>query len=119
MRTTMGSLRLAALATALGLLLVLAGCSNPERLQGMVDKMEPLAIEAALERARTDLNCGAVKTTVLSREHGDLANQYNVHRVIYRVEASGCRLKTIYSVACVPNAVCSAISESGTVQRAQ
>jgi len=97
----------------------LAGCSNPERLQGLVETMEPDAIQAAMERGRTDLNCGAVKTTVLSREHGDLANQYNLHRVVYRVEATGCKLTTIYAVACVPNAVCSAISESGTVQRAQ
>ena len=97
----------------------LAGCHNPERLQGLVDTMEPDAIQAAMERGRTDLNCGAVKTTVLSREHGDLANQYNLHRVVYRIEATGCKLTTIYSVACVPNAVCSAISESGSVQRVQ
>lgn len=117
MHTTTALYR-ATLAMAIGLLPLL-GCSNPERLQGLVDTMEPLAVDAALERARTDLNCGAVKTTVLSREHGDLSNQYNVHRVIYRIEAKGCRLSTIYSVACVPNAVCSAISESGTVQRTQ
>ena len=84
-----------------------------------MNTMEPHAVEAAVERGRTDLNCGTVKTEVLSREHGDLANQYNLHRVVYRIEAKGCRMSTIYSVACVPNAVCSAISESGTVQRDQ
>jgi hypothetical protein len=100
-------------------LLPLYGCVSPERQEGMVDKLEPQAIEAAIDRARTDLNCGAVKPTVLSREHGDLSNQYNLHRVLYRIEVTGCKLSTIYSVACVPNAVCSAISESGTVQRTQ
>ena len=115
--TVAGPCRLA-LAMTIGLAPLL-GCHNPERLEGLVTTMEPLAVEAAVERARTDLNCGAVKTTVLSREHGDLGNQYNLHRVVYRIEATGCRLSTIYSVTCVPNAVCSAISESGTVQRAQ
>jgi hypothetical protein len=97
----------------------LAGCHNPERLESLVNTLEPEAVEAAVERARTDLNCPTVKTAVLSREHGDLANQYNLHRVVFRIEATGCKLTTIYSVACVPNAVCSAISESGTVQRVQ
>jgi hypothetical protein len=68
-------------------LLPLTGCHNPERLEGLVKTMEPLAVEAAVERGRTDLNCGTVKTEVLSREHGDLANQYNLHRVVYRIEA--------------------------------
>lgn len=118
MHTTIAGRSRTMLAVAIGAL-ALAGCSNPERLQGLVDTMEPDAVQAAMERGRTDLNCGAVKTTVLSREHGDLANQYNLHRVVYRVQATGCKLSTIYSVACVPNAVCSAISESGTVQRVQ
>jgi hypothetical protein len=99
--------------------LCLPGCSNPERQQAMVDKLEPQAVEAAIERARTDLNCGAVKPNVLARQHGDLGSHYDLHRVVYRIEVTGCKLSTIYSVACVPNAVCSAISESGTVQRAQ
>ena len=85
-------------------LLPLLGCHNPERLEGLVQTMEPLAVEAAKERAATDLNCSAVKTTVLSREHGDLANQYNLHRVVYRIQAEGCQLSTVYAVACVPNA---------------
>ena len=118
MRVTVADLCRLALVMTIGLPPLL-GCHNPERLQGLVTTMEPDAVQAAMERGRTDLNCGAVKTTVLSREHGDLGNQYNLHRVVYRIEATGCRLSTIYSVACVPNAVCSAISESGTVQRAQ
>jgi hypothetical protein len=118
MRTTVAGMFHAMLGVAI-VVLQLGGCASPERQQGMVDKIEPQAIEAAIDRARTDLNCGAVKPAVLSREHGDLGNQYNLHRVVYRIEVTGCKLSTIYSVACVPNAVCSAISESGTVQRAQ
>ncbi len=118
MRTTHAGWWRTMLATTVGAA-ALAGCHNPERLEGMVNTMEPLAVEAAVERARTDLNCPTVKTAVLSREHGDLANQYNLHRVVFRVEATGCKLTTIYSVACVPNAVCSAISESGSIQRVQ
>jgi hypothetical protein len=118
MRTTAGGLCRSALALTIGVVPLL-GCYNPERLEGLVTTMEPLAVEAAVDRARTDLNCGAVKTTVLSREHGDLGNQYNLTRVVYRIEATGCHLSTVYSVACVPNAVCSAISEKGTVERVQ
>lgn len=116
MRTTIAGWWRTMLALTIGML---AGCHNPERLQGLVDTMEPLAVEAAVDRARTDLNCPTIKTSVLSREHGDLGNQYNLHRVVYRVETTGCKLTTVYSVACVPNAVCSAISEGGSIQRVQ
>ena len=117
MRTTAAGLCQGGFGVVIGVLL--AGCASPERQQDMVNKLEPQAVEAAVDRARTDLNCGAVKPNVLAREHGDLGNQYNLHRVVYRIEVTGCKLSTVYSVACVPNAVCSAISESGTVQRAQ
>jgi hypothetical protein len=118
MHTRIADWRRTLLATSIGAL-PLTGCHNPERLEGMVNTMEPLAVEAAVERARTDLNCSTVETAVLSREHGDLGNQYNLHRVVYRVEATGCKLTTTYSVACVPNAVCSAISEGGNIRRVQ
>jgi hypothetical protein len=114
---TMAARRLA-LAMMIGSL-PLAGCKTPQQQEEMVQTMQPMAVEAAKDRARTDLNCQALQTAVLSTEHGDLGNQYNLHRVVYRVEVKGCRLKTVYSVACVPNAVCSAISESGTVDRTQ
>ena len=117
MRTTAAGWYQAGLGVAIGVLL--AGCVTPKQQQDMVTQLEPQAVEAAIDRARTDLNCGAVKPNVLSREHGDLSTHYNLHRVVYRIEVTGCKLSTIYSVACVPNAVCSAISESGTVQRAQ
>jgi hypothetical protein len=118
MHTTVGSRCRSALAMTIGLVPLL-GCYNPERLERLVTSMEPIAVEAAVDRARTDLNCGAVKTAVLSREHGDLGNQYDLTRVVYRIEATGCHLRTVYSVACVPNAVCSAISEKGAVERVQ
>ena len=114
---TMAAKRLA-LAMTIGLL-PLAACKTPQQQEAMVQAMQPMAIDAAKDRARTDLNCQALQTAVLSTEHGDLGDQYSLHRVVYRVEVKGCRLRTVYSVACVPNAVCSAISESGTVDRTQ
>jgi len=107
------------LAALVGLLALTACRSTPEGVQQMAQAMEPLAIDAAKERAQSDLNCAALKTTVLSRETGGISSEYDLHRVVYRVETSGCRLRTVYSVACTPKGVCSAISESGTVERTQ
>ncbi len=119
MRSIMGFSPGVVLATLIGLLALFACRSSPEGVQQMAQSMEPLAIDAAKERAQTDLNCSALKTTVLSRQTGDISSEYDLHRVVYRVETSGCRLRTVYSVACVPKGVCSAISESGTVERMQ
>jgi hypothetical protein len=103
----------------IGLLWLFACQTSPEKVQEMVQSMEPLAIETAKERAQSDLNCSALKTAVLSRDTGDISSEYDLHRVVYRVETSGCRLRTVYSVACTPKGVCSAISESGTIERLQ
>lgn len=100
--------------------LALAACKNsPEKVEEMVKQAEPLAIEAAQDRAKVDLNCGTVKTKVLSREHGDMTTQRTLHRVVYRIEAQGCRRRALYSVACTPNAVCSAMTEGTGIEPMQ
>jgi hypothetical protein len=107
------------LAALIGLLALTACRSTPQGVQEMAQSMEPLAIAAAKERAQTDLNCAALKTNVLSRETGGISSEYDLHRVVYRIETSGCRLRTVYAVACTPKGVCSAISEGGTIERTQ
>jgi len=74
-------------------------------------------VSAAQERARTDLDCGAVKTTVLAREAPPNQTLYTLARYVYRIEAQGCGRKSVFSVACVANGPCSAMSESGIVER--
>ena len=95
-----------------------AGCQVPAaRVEQNVSAMEPAAVSAAQERARTDLDCGAVKTTVLAREAPPNQTLYTLARYVYRIEAQGCGRKSVFSVACVANGPCSAMSESGIVER--
>jgi hypothetical protein len=96
---------------------VIAGCVSPERVERSVEDMQPAAIEAAQERARTDLDCSAVTGKVLSSDHSQVRDAYSLQRIVYRIEVQGCNRKTIFSVACVPKSPCSAMSESGLVER--
>jgi len=95
----------------------LAGCASPERAQRNVEDMQPAAIEAAEERARIDLDCGALAGKVLSSEHALVRDAYSMQRIVYRIEVQGCSRKTVFSVACAPGSPCSALSESGLVER--
>lgn len=83
----------------------------------VVAALEPQARAAAQDRASTDLGCASTQTEILGQEHGDLNDIYALRRVVYKVRVTGCGLRTVYSVACVPNSVCSAISEGGVVER--
>jgi hypothetical protein len=96
MRSIMGFSPGVVLATLIGLLALFACRSSPEGVQQMAQSMEPLAIDAAKERAQTDLNCSALKTTVLSRQTGDISSEYDLHRVIpgRGIVAAAC---TVYS----------------------
>jgi hypothetical protein len=98
-------------------LLALAACSaNPTKQQDQVKAMEPQAQAAALDRATTDTGCGAVTGQVLSNEHGNLNDAYSLKRVVYRVQVTGCGMRSNYSVACVIGSLCSAMSD-GDVER--
>jgi hypothetical protein len=96
---------------------VLAGCASPASVERNVEDMQPAAIEAAQERARTDLDCGAVAGKVLSSEHSQVRDAYSMQRIVYRIEVQGCNRKSVFSVACAPKSPCSAMSESGLVER--
>lgn len=96
---------------------VLAGCASPERAERNVADMQPAAIDAAEERARIDLDCGAFSSMVLSSEHAPVRDAYSMQRIVYRIEVQGCNRRTVFSVACAPRSPCSALSESGLVER--
>jgi hypothetical protein len=94
------------------------GCQIPQaRVEASAAAMEPAAVAAAQERARTDLDCGAVQTEVLSRDVPPNQTLYSLHRYVYRIQVQGCNRRTVLSVACVTNSPCSAMSESGIVER--
>jgi len=99
-------------------MVLLAGCQIPaSKVEQSVNALEPAAVIAAQERARTDLDCGAVKTAVLSRDIPPNQTLYSLQRYVYRIEAQGCGRRTVFAVACVTNSPCSAMSESGIVER--
>jgi hypothetical protein len=96
---------------------VLAACASPERAQRNVEDMQPAAIAAAEERARIDLDCAAFSSKVLASGHAPVRDAYSLQRAVYRIEVQGCNRKTVFSVACAPGGPCSALSESGLVER--
>jgi hypothetical protein len=105
-------------ALVLTWLVALAACrNNPEKEREIVQELEPGAVAAAQERARLDLNCASVQTTILSREHGDITRPAALQRVVYQIEARGCRNRAVYMVACTPNTVCSAMTEGAGIER--
>jgi len=102
----------------LALAALAAGCQIPAgRVEQSAKAMEPAAVAAAQERARTDLDCGAVQTEVLSRDVPPNQTLYSLERYVYRIQAQGCGRRTVFSVACVANSPCSAMSESGFIER--
>ena len=96
---------------------VLAGCALPQSVERDAQAMQPAAIAAAEDRARTDLDCGALTSQVLSSDHSQVRDAYSLKRILYRIEVQGCNRKTVFAVACAPKSPCSAMSESGLVER--
>lgn len=87
---------LAAIALA-----VMAGCASQAKL--LNDNQDP-AVQAALSRARFEMNCPAATATVLSREVVQPAMQgpwiNGIQRAEYTIGVSGCGLRKTYIVIC-------------------
>ncbi len=116
-RTTVRRVWLVVLAT---LLAPLAGCQIPnEKVERNAKSMEPLVLATAEERAKSDLSCGAVTAEIVARDIPKEQTAYSLQRTVYTVETQGCKRKTRYSVACVPGGPCSAMSESGLIEKTQ
>ncbi len=97
---------------------LVAGCAmSQSRVNENVEQMRPQAATAAKERAQSDLACGSIKAEVLDHDAGDMGKAYGLHRIEYTVRASGCGRATTYKVACTPKSVCSAMADSGIVER--
>ncbi|HEU5283857.1 MAG TPA: hypothetical protein VFU53_08590 [Burkholderiales bacterium] len=96
---------------------VLAGCALPQSGERDAEAMEPAAIAAAEDRGRTDLDCAALTSKVLSTDHSQVRDAYSLKRILYRIEVQGCNRKTVFAVACAMKSPCSAMSESGLVER--
>ena len=98
-------------------MLLLDSCASPEALERRLDDLQPAALDAAKERARTDLGCEeSIATNVISRSPGE-SGVYSVDRAEYKIAASGCSKRIILTVACTKNRLCSALAQDAVVQR--
>ena len=98
-------------------MLLLDSCASPEALERRLDDLQPAALDAAKERARTDLGCEeSIATNVISRSPGE-SGVYSVDRAEYKIAASGCSKRIILTVACTKNRLCSALAQDAFVQR--
>ena len=99
------------------LVMLLGGCASPEALERRLDELQPAALDAAKERARTDLGCEeSITTSVVSRSPGD-SSLYSVDRAEYKIAATGCSKRVLLTVACTKHRLCSALAQDAFVQR--
>ena len=100
------------LASALAI--VAAGCATSPT----ADDPAPAAKTTAIDRARNDLGCDKVTAEIVS-DKGPRKSVYDIDRREYKVEVSGCRKRTTYTVACTKFGVCSALAERAIIERTQ
>ena len=99
------------------LVVLLGACASPEALERRLDELQPVALDAAKERARTDLGCEeSIATSVISRSPGE-SGVYSIDRAEYKIAASGCSKRILLTVACTKNRLCSALAQDAVVQR--
>ncbi|KFA95407.1 hypothetical protein [Vibrio sp. ER1A] len=76
------------------------GCTST---QEFLNENQSMATEAAMNRAKFELSCQTVQTTVLNKKTIDLY-RYEVPQ--YQVGVSGCGKKVVYIVNCNPDSGC-------------
>jgi hypothetical protein len=80
----------------------LAGCTTPPAQ--ILDSMEPIAINDALQRGRFELACPDAQATLLSRELTQPAIQgpllVGVQRGSFTIGISGCGQRKTYQMLC-------------------
>jgi hypothetical protein len=76
------------------------GCTST---QEFLNENQAMAMEAAVNRAKFELSCQTVDTTVLNKKTIELY-RYEVPQ--YQVGVSGCGKKVVYLVNCNPDSGC-------------
>jgi hypothetical protein len=83
------------------LLVIASGCATQQQ---MLDQRQPGATQAALERARFEMNCPSATATVLSQDFIQPAIQgpwvSGLQRVEYTIGVEGCNQRHVYVVLC-------------------
>jgi len=95
----------------------MAGCkSDPKKTESRVKELEPKAAAAAQERGRLDLNCEQVTANVLSHDATGSENAYSLFRPEYKVAAQGCGKRTVFTVVCTDEGVCTAMAQTSVIE---
>jgi hypothetical protein len=98
------------------LTMLIGGCQTPQSLERRLDELQPAALDAAKERAHTDLSCDeSIATDVISRASGD-PSAFSVDRSEYKIAASGCNRRIVLTVACTKHRMCSALAQDAVVR---
>jgi hypothetical protein len=96
--------------------MLVGGCQTSQSLERRLDELQPAALDAARERAHTDLSCDeSIATDVISRAAGD-PSAYSVDRSEYKIAASGCNRRIVLTVACTKHRMCSALAQDAVVR---
>jgi hypothetical protein len=92
----------------------LCGCQTS---QAFLDANQAAAIQTADARARFDLNCQEVQTSVLSSKIINPAPMYGgIWRAEYTIGVRGCGRQMVYETICLDSHNCNAIADSGNIQ---
>jgi len=97
--------------------MLISGCLiTPSQREQRMDQLQPVALDAARERARLDLACDQpidAKVTSRSPYEGGL---YALDRAEYKITASGCGRQVLLTVACSSERLCSALAQNAPVR---
>ena len=100
---------LAVLGTA-----ALCGCQTS---QAFLDANQAAAIQTADSRARFDLNCQDIQTSVLSSKIINPAPMYGgIWRAEYTIGVRGCGRQMVYETICLDSHNCNALADTGNIQ---
>ena len=82
--------------------LAVAGCATPPGQ--VLDRMEPTAIDTAVQRGRFELNCPDAQAALLSRELMQPAIEtvrfQGIQRGAFTIGVSGCGQRRTYQIIC-------------------
>lgn len=82
--------------------LAVAGCATPPGQ--VLDRMEPAAIDTAVQRGRFELNCPDAQAALLSRELMQPAIEtvrfQGIQRGAFTIGVSGCGQRRTYQIIC-------------------
>lgn len=91
---------------------VLGGCMNDQQF---LAQNQEAALDATLARAKFELDCPQVSTSVLSSKVTQVPLYNASNRTEYTIGARGCGRQAVYITYCLDPRTCNAISDTARV----